>query len=277
MDEKLEQSQMIIRKAIEEIDPYAIVVMFSGGTDSLTAYHVAKYLHVPISGILHINTGTGIPETTQFVRAWAERQPYPFWEAQAGNDYEEYLDRKGFFGRGMEAHNYAWHVLKAGHYRKMISRMIRQRKRNRRVLLINGARRHESENRMFTMKNSIQRENEKSPNYWVNIINEWSGKDCVNFLAEYAIKRNPVSEILCRSGECMCGTMQSFEERQEASFWYPHWGRWLNTLERRIIKKWGWGWGEEMLESIKQERAGQLVLPNFTPMCSDCLRRGEDV
>lgn len=276
MNDKLEQSQMIIRKAIEEIDPYAIVIMFSGGTDSLTAYHVAKYLQVPISGILHINTGTGIPETTQFVRAWAERQPYPFWEAQAGDAYEKYLNRKGFFGRGRIAHTYAWHTLKAEHYRKMISRMIRQKQRGRRILLINGARRYESENRMFTMKDSIQRESEKSSNYWVNIINEWTAQDCLDFLGEYAIQRNPVSEVLCRSGECMCGTMQTLEERQEAGFWYPHWGDWLDNLERRIVKKFGWGWGEEMSDSIKQERAGQMVLPNFTPMCRDCLRRGQN-
>lgn len=44
----LENSKEIIEKAITDFKPKAVVLMFSGGDDSLTAYHVAKELGVKL-------------------------------------------------------------------------------------------------------------------------------------------------------------------------------------------------------------------------------------
>jgi len=267
----LEQSADIIHRAISELKPYAILAMVSGGTDSLTAYMVAHQLNIPLDGFVHIVTGTGIPETTQWVRAWAEQQPYSYHEVNAGNAYEDYVLRKGFFGRGHIAHTYAYHLLKADPYRKLISRQFRQRKRGRRVLLINGARSAESENRMFKLAGlDVQQEKKGSPNYWVNIIRNWTANDCLQYLGNMGVKRNPVAEVLHRSAECMCGTMQSAEERREATFWFPKWGTWLDNLEQRVMCEFPWRWGCEMPKSYAQEKQGQIPLPGFQPMCSSC-------
>lgn len=67
----LDSSRDIIDRALAEIEPYAIVAMISGGKDSLCAYLVAKALGVPVTHILHGVTGTGIAETTEFVRDFA--------------------------------------------------------------------------------------------------------------------------------------------------------------------------------------------------------------
>lgn len=271
--ERLHSSQEIIGHALHDYHHYAVVMMISGGTDSLTAYHVARYLNIPIDGLIHVVTGTGIPQTTDFVRTFAAGSGLPYWEHNAGSAFENYVLRKGFFGRGLRAHAYAYHLLKATGFRALLSKNIRQGRKGRPILLLNGARQHESENRMFTMKEPIQREYKESQNWWVNIINDWESSDCKAFLAEYAIPQNPVAKLLCRSGECMCGTMQSQEERREAAQWYPEWGEWINSLEIEVIKRFHWGWGEEMPKSIKQEKAGQLVLPSFQPMCSSCNAR----
>jgi 3'-phosphoadenosine 5'-phosphosulfate sulfotransferase (PAPS reductase)/FAD synthetase len=270
MDDQCQQSQDIIDRALRELRPYAVIMMLSGGDDSLTAYHVARALGVHIDAIIHVKTGTGIPDTTQFVRRVGEQAEEQYFEADATGAYEDYVLRKGFFGRGLIAHTYAYHLLKADGFRKLISQHFRQGKRGRDILLLNGARQHESENRMFTMKEPIQRENQTSRNWWVNIINDWTKLQCRAFLNERGIERNPVTRNLCRSGECMCGTMQNAEERREAAFFYPQWGAWLDNLEREVIARHGWGWGIEMPQSLKQERAGQIPFPGFQPMCVGC-------
>lgn len=271
--ESIEQSRAIVERAILDLKPYAIVMMFSGGDDSLTAYHVSRYLDVKLDSIIHIHTGTGIPETLDFVRQVSEMASVRYLETSAGDTYEEYVLRKGFFGRGHLGHTYAYHLLKADGFRHLISKHIRQGKRGRPILLLNGARQQESTNRMFTMKEPIQQEKKGSNNWWVNIINNWTKQDCLGFLKEFGIERNPVSFTLHRSGECMCGTMQSQEEREEAAYWFPQWGKWLNDLERRVMEQHPWRWGDNMPKWLQQEKNGQLRLFDFQPLCVGCNRK----
>jgi len=273
----LTRSQEIITKAITDHKPYAIVTMFSGGDDSLTAYHVAKALKVPVTHLMHGVTGTGIPETTRFARKIGEQSGLNYIEANAGNAYEDYILRKGFFGVGRVAHDYAYHNLKAQPFRTALSKEIRHRKRGRNILLINGARWQESANRKRLKNQSIRVDAHTPSNIWVNIINDWSKKDCRNFLESQ--ERNPVTDLLHRSGECLCGTMQRpfGETRKEISFWFPKWGQWLNDLEGQACKRgFCWGWGEDLPPDIserkrreKQIKNGQLEF-SFTPLCQSC-------
>ena len=266
----IESSQEIIERAIAEHSPYAIVSMISGGNDSLCAYLVARELATPISHIMHGVTGTGIAETTAFVRQFAERETPTYIEANAGSSYINYINRKGFFGRGMQAHAFAYHVLKREHFGKAISRHIRQRQRNRRVLLINGARVQESANRAKNLKQPVRVDGN---NVWVNIIHDWGKDERDAFLENKGAPCNPVTQLLCRSGECLCGTSQSPATREEAAFFFPEWGKWLDELERPIKAKFGWGWGAETPSWVAREKAGQMRL--FQPMCVDCLDEQE--
>ena len=152
----IEQSKEIVNKAVVDYDPYAVLVAVSGGDDSLTAYHLTKYLGIPIDGILHINTQTGIEETTIFVRNLADKENVSYFEGDAGTAYDEYILRKGFFGRGLKAHSYAYHILKKTVITKVLA-TIRQRKRNRKILIINGARITESDNRAKNFAGRIYR------------------------------------------------------------------------------------------------------------------------
>ena len=58
MNDLLKDSEEIILRAIFDYEPYAIVMMFSGGHDSLAAYHVAKALQVPVTHFMHGVTRT---------------------------------------------------------------------------------------------------------------------------------------------------------------------------------------------------------------------------
>lgn len=270
IDDRLPASREIIDRAIAEYKPYAIVMMFSGGHDSLAAYHAARALDVPLTHFLHGITGTGISETTDFARRIGEQSGLRYLEANAGNAYEEYVLRKGFFGVGSQAHEYAYHILKHQRFRHQIAEYIRQRQKSRNVLLINGGRKQESTNRKLSMITPIKAQ---GPNVWVNIINDWSALERNEFIADY--ERNPVYDILHRSAECLCGSMQSQETRKEVSYWFPSWGKWLDGLEREACSRgFCWRWGEDLPDNIKAQKKFSKELNGgqaFMPMCQSCL------
>lgn len=262
--EALASSARILKAAMEQFNPTHIVSMVSGGKDSAAADQVARELHAKIDIILHGNTRCGIPQTSQFVRE-TYGQLGELVEADAGSAYEAYVIRKGFFGVGPTAHGFAYRVLKATPFRKAISKHIRQGKRGVRVLLLNGARKDESAGRKARLE--VFRRDPGTNNVWVNLIHDWSQDVRDAYLASRQTPVNPVAKALCRSGECMCGTMQSIEERREAAIIYPEWGAWLTSLEQEALRLHGFGWGKPF-PTPRDERQGDM----FMPMCSDCMR-----
>jgi 3'-phosphoadenosine 5'-phosphosulfate sulfotransferase (PAPS reductase)/FAD synthetase len=258
------RSAEILRAAVEQFSPTHIVSMVSGGKDSAASDQVARELGVKIDFVMHGNTRCGIPETSQFVRDTYGRLG-EFVEADAGTAYEDYILRKGFFGQGIGAHGFAYRILKATPFRKAISKHIRQGKRDIRVLLLNGARKDESENRKKHLQVWRQDPAQRG-NIWVNLIHDWSQDDRDEYLDSRATPINAVAKALCRSGECMCGTMQTKVERLEAAILYPSWGNWLAALEREAKALHGFGWGDP----FPKKRAA--LQGDFSPMCKDCLR-----
>lgn len=251
-------------RVIKEVRPTHIVATVSGGRDSAAEVQVAGELGVKIDLVLHCRTGTGIRQTTEHVVDHYGNLGPDFAMADAGTAYEEYVMRKGFFGIGRSAHNFSYRVLKATPMRKAISKHIRQGKRHVRVLLLNGARASESENRQRNLQ-EIRRDPAAPGNLWVNIIHDWTAGDRDRYLRLRQTPINPVAIELCRSGECMCGTMQSEQVRCEAAAIYPEWGAWLNELEQRARRKHGWGWGEPMPAPVDPRQFDM-----FQPMCAGC-------
>lgn len=271
MHELLEKSREIYNEAIALHNPYAVVAAISGGNDSAAAFHVARAIGVKIDYIIHIRTGTGIPETTEFVKEHYSTYQIPFILADAGNAFEKYVLRKGFFGRGHKAHEHAYHILKAGPLRKAISKHIRQKKRGRKILLLNGARLDESDRRTNTKPGVMNPDYGAENNIWVNLIHHFSREQRDQFLLDCGAEINPVTKKMCRSGECLCGTMQAPEVRYEASALYPHWGAWLKELEQRVMKIFPWGWGQDVPKYVTDYKRGQSDF-FYMPMCVGCSR-----
>ena len=69
----------VIETAVAQYKPAWVFALFSGGHDSLTASYIAS-LASKFDGCVHINTGTGIKATRQFVidtcaeRGWQLRE-----------------------------------------------------------------------------------------------------------------------------------------------------------------------------------------------------------
>ena len=275
MELTLKRSQEIINQAITDYKPYAIVMMFSGGHDSLAAYHTARVLDIPVTHFMHGITGTGIQETTDFARRVSQQSGLSYIEANAGDTFEKRILRKGFYGIGDKAHELAYHRLKAEHFRRELSRHIRHGKKGRNILLINGARYQESERRKRIKNTPIRIDEHTKSNIWVNIINDWSALERNEFVADY--ERNPVYDILHRSGECLCGTMQYpyDQTRKEVSYWFPNWGKKIDDLEKAACDRgFCWGWGEDMPDWAKAEYYRQKQISNgqqWLPMCQTCM------
>ncbi|WP_230769500.1 phosphoadenosine phosphosulfate reductase domain-containing protein [Sphingomonas sp. Leaf4] len=259
-------SVAIFRDAVDRFAPTHIVSMVSGGYDSAASDQIAREIGAKIDFVMHGNTRCGIRETTDFVRA-CYGQLGDYVEADAGTAYEDYVLRKGFFGKGNAAHRFSYRLLKATPFRKAISSHIRQGRRGIRVLFLNGARKDESDNRQQHLQ--VTRRDPAAPgNIWVNLIHHWSQETRDAYLRSRGTAINPVATQLCRSGECMCGTMQTPQERMEAASLYPKWGHWLDGLEREARRLHGFGWGEGFPKPVDSR---QIDL--FQPMCSDCVRR----
>jgi 3'-phosphoadenosine 5'-phosphosulfate sulfotransferase (PAPS reductase)/FAD synthetase len=261
---KLASSLAIFRAAVVQYAPTHIVSMVSGGKDSACSDMVARELGCKIDFRIHGNTRCGIPETSSFVReTYGKIGSYV--EADAGTAYQDYVLRKGFFGKGMAAHGFAYRILKAMPFRKAVSAEIRHGKHGVRVLLLNGARKDESENRRANLQTC--RQDPASPgNIWCSLIYDWTQEERDSYLESRNVPINPVAKQLCRSGECMCGTMQTEAERIEAALLYPAWGKWLADLESEAKRLHGFGWG------VPFPRGTSRQSDLFQPMCSDCIR-----
>lgn len=263
-------SAAVLKEAIETYNPTHIVSMVSGGKDSSASDAVAQELGVKVDFRIHGRTGCGIRQAQDYVeRAYGRGGP-DLVIADAETAYEDYVLRKGFFGKGVDAHAFAYRVLKATPFRKAISQNIRNGKRDVRVLLINGARQDESENRRKHLK--VFNQDPAAPgNIWVNLIHHWSQEVRDAYLDDRGVECSPVARALCRSGECMCGTMQTRAERIEAAAAYPEWGAWLDGLEKEVIARHGFGWGASL-----SDRPDPDQIDMFQPMCSDCTARKGD-
>jgi 3'-phosphoadenosine 5'-phosphosulfate sulfotransferase (PAPS reductase)/FAD synthetase len=262
LDEAIAQSAFYARNAIELFSPKHVVTMVSGGNDSAACHHLAIELGLPVTMTIHGRTGCGLQGTTDFVAANYGTDA-PLEIADAGKAYEEYVMRKGFFGKGVDAHGFAYRILKAGPFRKLVSASLRKGKTGVRVMMLNGAFAAESANRKANLKRG-RIDPGAQGNMWFNLIHDWTPEIRDEYLLTRGVKLNPVAQALCRSGECMCGTMQTDAERIEAAAFDPAWGRWLTELENAVIEKHGFGWGKPA-PNVNKNRPDL-----FMPMCVDC-------
>ena len=139
-----------IAQAVARFKPSAVFALFSGGHDSLAASHIAN-LH-GVDGVVHVNTGIGIPETRDFAEATCAEHGWKFMEYKAVDNvnasgehapqvYDDLVLAHGFPGPFM--HRKMYNRLKE----RQIERIQRE---HGRVIFISGCRQEESIRRMAT-------------------------------------------------------------------------------------------------------------------------------
>lgn len=274
--EKISTALQRLDGAIKKYNPIAVYGLFSGGHDSLASTLIASQ-HKAMTAALHIHTGIGVPATRDFVHQTCKERGCPLIEKSSANNtnakgepdpqiYEELVKAYGFPG--------------PGHHGKMYNRLKERALRiveresgancrcrlKRRVMYVSGCRTEESTRRMATTK-EVQVDGRR---IWCAPIHDFSKLDCNLVIEAFKAKRNPVVDLIHKSGECLCGAFANSDtdnELEELNMWdltrpaYNEIQR-LNAIVKPIH---GWGWGEPVPTWADKH---QYCLPGI--LCQDC-------
>lgn len=207
---------------------YPTFGLFSGGHDSLTSTALAAEMPGFVAAA-HINTGIGIEETREFVRETCRRQGWPLIELHAERTYEDLVLTRGGFPSGPKSHSSMYWYLK----QKQVNKLVREHKQGAtgRVVLVTGIRKAESTRRMGAGISVPERRD--GAKIWLNPILDWTARQCSEFMAARGLVRNPVVDLLHRSGECLCGALAHRDEIREIELWFPQAAERIHALEAK--------------------------------------------
>lgn len=268
----------IITEALETHKATKVFALFSGGNDSLVSTHIATK-HPNFVAAVHIDTGIGIPDTQEFVietcKSWGV--PLKIYRALENTkadgtpdpqNYEDLVLKHGF--PGASSHLYMYQRLKE----RAVARLVREEKTGwrDRLVLISGARTSESTRRStgYLKDGCINRQYTR---VWVSPIRAFTDDDCRSYIRQHDLKTNPVKEILCMSGECLCGAFAKPGELAMIETFYPEVGKRLRDLEAKVEAaghkrcKWDVTYGKG--ETKKQSEA--------PPLCTSCVAKYEQL
>lgn len=264
----IEQAHQILADALEaHTDRHTIVgtcLLWSGGNDSNVLAHLMR----PVAThAVHANTGIGIEETRQFVRATAAAWSLPLLERHppAGSDYRSYVLEHGFPGPAQ--HFRMYQRLKERALRQ-VRRELVTRPHRQRVVFLAGRRRAESKRRvrvpLYERDRSV---------IWVSPLALWTTLDLNTYRHLHPdTPRNQVSDLLHMSGECLCGSFAEVDELEQIRQWFPDTAARIDALavEARANgipeERCRWGWGAyrpaNRPRPDRRRKAG--------PLCSSC-------
>lgn len=258
------QANRILRDALaEHLGDHSlagIVALFSGGNDSTTLAHLFRD---HLTHAAHANTGIGIEETREFVRQACRDWSLPLIEKHPPMSYRDLLLEtvkgapRGFPGPAM--HWLMYTRLKERCLEQVRAELVTNGRRQR-VVFLAGRRRDESNRRAKIVLHERRRSV-----IWVSPLANWTKLDLNTYREIFDVPRNPVSDKLHMSGECLCGAFAKPGELDEIRYWYPEVAAEIDSIAAEVAAagaaeprcRWGHGQGEP---SIK---AGML--------CSSCV------
>lgn len=215
----------------DAVSPTGKYAMFSGGYDSLVATWLAMERGAADT-VLHIDTGTGIPENQEWVVEVCEEFGWPLRIERSSYSLEEVAKKYGF--PGTSAHQWIYAYLKERCLRNVadLHDDLEARDGWAYPRFYTGVRESESEQRLENFAGEVQ-EGERWT--WYAPIYDMDKPDVDEFIEEHGLPRNPVADKIHRSGECYCGAYANRDEELlilEAE--YEHHYEWLMEVEERV-------------------------------------------
>ena len=255
--------------AIEQYKPAWVFALVSGGHDSASMLH---YVRDRISAAVHIDTGTGIPETRAYVDRLCVSMGIKLLVYEAANA----TDGKGnpepqVYADIVRQHGFPGPAQHRIMYSKLKERPLRMLLREHAgvKLLVTGVRSSESARRMgFVAPIKVETGNK----IWVAPCHDWDVDRQNEYMAVNSIPRNPVKDTLGMSGECLCGAYAKPGELDRLRAYCPEIAARIEALEQEVIvrdRKFTWGWGEKPPRFASKN---QMTLDmDFIPvMCIGC-------
>jgi 3'-phosphoadenosine 5'-phosphosulfate sulfotransferase (PAPS reductase)/FAD synthetase len=261
---KVARALWVIEHALRVYRLATFYALFSGGHDSLTSTHVASQ-HPAFGGVIHIDTGTGLPETRQFVEDTCKAQGwrlrvYTVQDAIAAGfvakTYETLIHEYGLPGAPQHSNM----------YRYLKQRPLEQAKRElapgKKWALITGVRTQESDRRM----GYVSAINAQGSYIWIAPISNWHALDCSAYMRANALPRNAVKDAMHISGECFCGAFANPEELRMLEIFYP--------AQAARIREWERLAREAGHTGTRAQWGGGRLIPTeqmeLMPMCYFC-------
>lgn len=287
----IEHGSQIMRQALDQYRPIAILAAYSGGNDSIVSTHFACKQFS--AAVVHCNTNIGITRTRKHVRdtsnkfGWQLKEQYaqpegkpglvdetslPIGHWTDGTAYEEFVLNYGFPGPAQ--HGRMYQRLKERPLAKLVAELKLGHSNRANVLIVSGIRHDESAIRAGYRK-AIQKDGGK---IWVNPFYFQTAIDFEFYRQEFGLPRNPVSDRIGISGECLCGAFAKDGEKEKVRSVEPEIAKYLDLLEERVLANgFPWSWGKSPPQWWLDERKGQGMLfemgPEFQPMCVGCVKR----
>ena len=268
----MKSPKQIIKEAVARFKPVLIVLMVSGGHDSITNAHVSatalQEMGLPFV-VYHGDTTIGIPETQQYVKDMCKRYGWKLFIGKPSNPkdcYEALVKKFGFPGPTRMSHQIMYRHLKERALNYFVTHQCKTTPYAREnVLLLSGLRKMESRVRVGYTR-EVNKENSK---VWVNPIFYFSDSDVREYMSKNGIPKNPVKEKICISGECLCGAFAGKEEWTEIKLNYPKVAAEIERLHE-IAKANGhpWPWSMGPTEWRKNEAGKVSKKPAY--MCVGC-------
>jgi 3'-phosphoadenosine 5'-phosphosulfate sulfotransferase (PAPS reductase)/FAD synthetase len=300
IESMLASGRKIMRSAIDKHKPVAIFAGFSGGNDSIVVTHFACTEFGATA--MHANTMIGVEKSREHARNTAKRYGWDFVEELATASgkpkkhkdgspfneknlqtgkwvdgetaYEEFCFNFGMPGPGQ--HPRMYQRLKERSFNRIKKKAKAGHKKTDCVMFVTGIRRDES-----AIRAGYNRDTQRTPGtVWVNPFYWQTKSDFELYRQEFGLPRNPVTDVIGISGECLCGTMGSRSELDLIEKIEPETRRYIESLESRCESL-----GLPCKWATKPERKSkcnplQLMLfgdePTFQPACVGCMRRRQD-
>lgn len=289
LDQAIARSLEILDEALAAYPIVGTYWLSSGGNDSAIVGHLLRGRY---DAVLHVNTGTGIPETTQYVRDVAAAWGDQLHELHPVNSYADLVLGKVIARTGPNAGKRAvWKGFPgpAGHkvmYRHLKDEaLMRFRKsvvgdqgRTRKIIYLGGMRWAETERR-FRNAEAIDQD---GAIVWTSPLVHWTDAHMREYRARHrcqqdhehaqhrlcfdgALPLNEVTEHIHMSGECLCGAYAKPGELDEIEFFYPETAAKLRALEElaRAADIPACRWGQKPPGETNAIPAGRL--------CSSCV------
>lgn len=251
----------IFNWAVAGFTPRRVFVGFSGGFDSLVATHWAMN-NIPGCEVFHAVTGIGVKRTLQYVVDMCDHYEWPLNLIRAkedcGQDYDQMVIEHGFPGPGQ--HSKMFRRLKERPVRLLLKRA--KQHVNDQVMLVTGIRQDESARRANYQDRILKFDGNL---LWASLFYYRSRQWFADYIAAHKLPRNPVSEVLGMSGECLCGAFAHPGEKALIKLVCPETHARIEALEVKVkAAGHAWGWEERPPKRASKPSA------KLHPFCVGC-------